>query len=595
MKLFKTITSNALLASACALASAATPLVDLVDEKAPLVISFTDVPSLVKNLGESPWAKTWNDAQVQAFFAPMRAKMDFDSVDEKIKAETGRSFKELLAFASGDALFAMTTVDFDIEAEDAENNLPFIAAIELGANASEVQKLLEEDRKKTGGSHETEDFDGVTLHIETLDSRSETGAENKGPEKAYWAMVDGVWIMGFHKDTVLSTIDAFKKGGAENAFGKSTAYLIAKGKSGASHVSVLVNFGVIIPRIQQEIAAKASEGTQSDPLFNPSAIIPALGLDAWNVMYLNVHCSDSQTAMTGGFTFSEERGLLKMFSYGEGPVARPSFVPAKWITVSTGKFSLKSFYSGLEEMLAAYNPAVLGMGQLYLQQFNQKLGIDIKRDFFGSFGADTISGYALRPGDLETQPPAFDELDQFLGFSLDNSQAFVTALDALVKAAGPNAEQMITKREYLGSTINTFSMPTPADQPQKSISYTVAKNYLMVSLGTPAALESVLQGNQESFWERRDVKQALEKIPANASSFTYQKTSTVIGSVFQSLVKVSEMQQAQATNPAQNAFPIDPSAKPDVTTLMKYWGDATGHLTRDSQGYYFKSTLDHKP
>jgi hypothetical protein len=590
MKLLKTIASTALFAGSVIIAGAGTPLLDLVGEKAPLVVSFNDVPSLVKNWGESPWAKTWNDEQVQKFFAPMRAMMELEDIDEKIKAETGHTFSELLGFASGDALFALTTVDFDYESAEARNNIPLIAAIELGSNAAEVQKLLEEDRKKNPqNGYESEDFDGVTVHIETLGAKDGEEIEDAGPDTVYWAIVDGVWIFGFDKATVLSAIDSYKKGGAENAFGKSPAYLSAKEKSGASHVSMVINFSVIIPRIQQEIAAKAAEGGQVNPFVNPAAIIPALGLDAWNMMYLNVNFADSQTVMTGGFTFSAERGLLKMFSYGDGPVAKPSFVPAKWITASTAKFSLKSFYSGLEETLAAYNPGVFGMAQGYLQNFNQQLGIDIKRDFFGSFGGDTITGYSPRPGATAAKPSALEELDQFLGFSLDNPTAFITALDAIAKAGGPRAEQAIVKREYLGTTINTIAMPAPAGQPQNTVSYAVAKNYLMISMGTPAALESVLQSNQGSFWDRRDVKQALEKIPSNASTFTYQDTSALMGSVFQTFVKLAENKSAQP-----GSLPVDPAAKPDVETLTKYWGDSVGYITRDSQGYFFKSTLEYK-
>jgi Protein of unknown function (DUF3352) len=580
MKLLKKFVSTALLAGSAAMVPAATPLLNLVGDQAPLVISFNDVPSMIKSFGDSPWAKTWNDEQVRKFFAPLHAQMSFDEFDAKVKAETGHTFGELVEFATGDALIAFTTVDVDFESPEFKDNMPLVIAVELGANASKVEKLLEEDRKKNpDNGHETEDFAGVTVNIET------TNAGEKGPSTAYWAITDGVWIFGFHKDTVLAAIDAFKKGGAENAFGKSEAFLSARNKGGDAHFSFFLNLKSIVARVQQEVARKASEGEQANPFLNPVAIIPALGLDAWNQMYFNIHFNDARTVATGGFTFSEERGLLKMFSYGQGPVARPSFVPARWMAVSSGKFSLKNFYSGLEEMVGAYNPGVLGMGQMYVQNFNQQLGIDIKRDFFGSFGPDIISGYAPRAGAAKNA--SMDELDQFIGFSLDNPKAFSTALDALLKMGGPQTEQMIVKREYLGSTINTIGMPSPAGHPAKSVSYSVAKDYLMLSIGSAGAIESALQSGP-SFWERSEVKKALAAIPGDASSFTYQDTSALIATVFKSFVQL-------ASNPAtQGQAPVDASAAPDVETLAKYWGDSVGYLTRDSQGYFFKTTLDHK-
>jgi hypothetical protein len=579
MKLLKKFVSTALLAGSAAMVSAATPLINLVGDQAPLVISFDDVPSMIKSFGDSPWSKTWNDAQVRKFFGPLHEQMNFDEFDAKVKAETGHTFTDLIDFATGDALISFTTADVDFESPEFDDNMPVLIAVELGANASKVEKLLEEDRKKNPNKgHETEQFAGVTLNIEILDEGE------SGPDNAYWAIADGVWIFGFHKETVLSAIDAFKKGGAENAFGKSEAFLSARRKGGASHFSVFLNFKPIIAKAQQEIAKKAAESEQSNPFFNPVAIIPALGVDAWNEMYLNVHFTDAQTVMTGGFTFSEERGLLKMFSYGTGPVARPSFIPAKWITVSTAKFSLKNFYNGLEETIAAYNPGMLGMGQMYVNNINQQLGIDIKRDFFGSFGPDLISGYAPRAG--AGKAASMDDLDQFVGFSLDNPKAFATALDALLKMAGPQVDQMIAKREYLGSTINTFAAPTAANEPAKSFSYAIAKDYFMLSVGSAGAIESALQ-NGPSFWDRAEVKKALAAIPGDAGSFTYQDSSALIGMVFQTFVQL-------ASTGAKGQMPVDPAAAPDVEAIAKYWGDTVGYLTRDSQGYFFKSTLDHK-
>jgi hypothetical protein len=606
MNLLTRFASIALLAGTAVTGNAATPLLNLIGDQAPLVISFNDLPSMRKAWGDSPWAKTWNDEQVRKFFAPLHAQTDFDKIEAEIKANTGHSIDELVAFATGDALIAFTSVDIDFESDDAVNTIPFIAAIELGSNASKVEKMIADARAKNpGATHETEEFAGVTIHIDTPEKKAKAEAEEgeegedgeeegegsakqDGPDHIVWAITDGVWLVGFNTQSVTAAIDALKKGGVDNAYGKSAHHLATVEKSGPAHFSFALNFKAIVSRAQEEIAKKAAATEQTNPFLNPVAIIPALGLDAWNALYLNVNFTEAQTTLTGGFTFSEERGLLKMFSYGPGPVARPSFVPAKWLTVSSAKFSLKNFYSGLEEMLGAYNPGVLGMGQMYVQNLNQQLGIDIKRDFFGSFGSDLISAYAPRPGATAANPASLEELDQFVGFSLDNPKSFSAALDALMKMGGPQAEQMIVKRDYLGSTINTIAMPNAdASKPAKSVSYAVAKNYLFLSIGTPAAIESVLQDGP-SFWDRREVKQALSGVPGEASSVTYQGTSALMGAVFQSLVDL-------AKNPAmQEQAPVDASAAPDANTLSKYWGDAVGYMTRDSQGYFFKSTLEHK-
>jgi hypothetical protein len=108
-----------------------------------------------------------------------------------------------------------------------------------------------------------------------------------------------------------------------------------------------------------------------------------------------------------------------------------------------------------------------------------------------------------------------------------------------------------------------------------------------VSIGSPAAIESVLQGGP-SFWDRDDVKQALAQVPGDACSFTYQDTGALIGTIFQTFVQL-------ANNPeTKGEVPVDTSAIPDASVFTKYWGDSVGYLTRDSQGYSFKSTLEYK-
>ncbi len=237
MKLLKKFASAALLSGSAVIASAATPLLNLINDQAPLVISFNDVPSLVKAWGESPWAKTWSDEQVRKFFAPLHSEVKFEEFDAKLKAETGHTFGELIGFATGDALLAVTSTDIDFESEDG-NSVPFIAAIELGGNASKVEKMIEEAREKNPGSpQETEDFAGVTIHTEK--SPASANDENKkGPGQVVWAIADGIWLVGFNTQSVIAAVDALKKGGAVGAYGKSERYLVTKEKNGDAHFGI---------------------------------------------------------------------------------------------------------------------------------------------------------------------------------------------------------------------------------------------------------------------------------------------------------------------------------------------------------------------
>lgn len=589
MNLIARTISAAALAGATALSYAAGPLVNLIGDQAPFIATI-DVPDLVKSWKNSPWTKLGNDAQMQRFIAPILAKADFDEVDAKVKAETGHSLAELSELLTGGALIALTHFDAAWFEEDAAVP-PILFAVEIGKNGSKIEKIITAAREKSELSFvETEDFAGVTLNIEKKrpdesedsENEEEIGDDNK---EFIWAITDGVWFGSPHKQTVIAAIDALKNGGADQAFGKSATYLKWNDAAEGAQVRFLINFRAFIPQLQEWIVQKTAQEPPANPMMNPTAIIPALGVDAWEQLYMNFGIQRDATVSSGGFSFAEERGLLKIFSYGEGPVARPAFIPAGWVQAGMAKFSFKKAYAALEEMIGAYNPGVLGLGQMYLHQFSEQTGVELKRDFFGNFGDDLLSGYAMRPGATEG---TVEDFDQVVGISLADTKAFTAALDGLLKAAGPQAEKAITKRDYLGTTIHT--VPVPA-QPGRSLSFAIAKNYLFFSIGTPAGIEGVLQ-DTPAFFERRDVKQALESAPGNASSFSYTDGPAFLAALMKTFAQSA--QQSAAAQGAEDAAEVfDVSATPDKATFSKYFGDGEGYLTRDSRSYFYKSILKH--
>ncbi len=593
MKLIAKTISAAVLAGTAALSCAAGPLLNLIGEQAPFVVTM-DVPDLVKSWKNSPWTKLGNDAQMQRFLAPLLAKADYDELDAKVKAETGRSLSELSEFITGDAIMALTHFDAQWFSQD-NPTVPLLMAVEIGGNGAEIEKLISAAREKDERSFvETEEFAGVTLNIEKKrpvdpeeNEDGEEVTEGTAPE-FIWAIAEGVWIGSPDKQTIIASIDALKNGGVDNAFGKSATALKWNEAASGAQTRFMINFRAFIPQLQEWIVQKAASEPSANPMLNPAAIISALGVDAWEQLHVNVGIGRDATAWTGGFSFSEERGLLKIFSYGEGPVSRPSFIPGNWVSTSVGKYSLKKAYAALEEMVGTYNPGILGLGQMYLQQFAQQTGVELKRDFFGNFGDDLLSGYAARPG---VTSGSIEDLDQIVGISLADTKAFASALDTLLKAAGPQAEQMIAKRDYLGTTIHTVQMPA---QPGKSVSFAIAKNYFFLSVGTPAGIEGLLQDGP-SFFDRREVKHALESIPGNASSFTYIDGPAFLAAMTQTFVRSAQQaaaaQAAAEGDDAEQVF--DASAAPDKATFAKFFGDGEGYITRDSRSYFFKSILKH--
>jgi len=585
-----------LLAVFAARAVAAPALVNLVDENAPFVLTVHDVPTLLKNWEQSPWARTWNDEQVKKFLAPLRARMKIDEWDEQCKAECGYTVAELIAMAKGEALVALTSMDFPMKgAETDPAEIPLIIAIELGADASKVAKIIAVNDEKEHTTVRTEDFAGVSLHVYLK------SAEKGGAEDFVWAIADGIWLLSPSKAALQKSIDALQKGRAVSPLGESERYLQIKKQSGDSNITLLVNVQAAYPAIKKAVEARAeSSGTQPMGM-PPGVILGALGLDAIKDFYIGINVGDAATDFTGGLTYTEWRGILKVLAYHDGPAPQPAFVSAKWITATSARFSLQEAYNALREIIDNMNPAIGGMVQGQIKGLNKQLGVDLEHDLFGSLGDELIVANAMRPGASADSPSPLTELDQLYAISLQNAPAFTNAVEALKHMMGPQGDTLFEKREYLNQTIYTYAKSGP-----KGFSYSITPKYLFLAAGSPSILETALQGldgKQPTLWQQPEVKEALADVPAKACTFEYQNTRAMIGSLVETFVQMAPLfvAKAQAEDDGGDAgvksetdkSPFDFSAKPDAATLGKYWSTASGYAWRESQGLYFHSKLNH--
>jgi len=578
---------------------AAVPLTNLVDEQSPVVISLHDVPALVKNWGQNPWSKTWNDTQIKKFLAPLRAQMKVDAWDELSKAENGHTVSELLAMAKGDALIALTGVDFPL-GDTAPADLPLLALIELGSNAKSVAAVITKADEKGRNAPTTEDFAGVTLHLYHKSS------DEGGAEKLVWAMADGIWFISPSKATVQKAIDALQRGRCATPLGESERFLRIKKQNPDAQLTLAVNMPALFPLLKNAIEARA-QSTGAQPLgLPPGTILDAVGLDKINDCYLSALLGEDNTQFRGGLTYSELRGLFKLLAYRDGPVAQPAFVSAKWITATSACFSLPDAYAALRGFIDSLNPLVGGIVQGQIKSFNNQLGIDLERDLIGSLGAKLIVASAMPPGASADKPAPLTAYDQLYALALDNSPAFAKSVDALKRLAGPEPDKLFTKREYLGQTIFT-AVTAQANPGQKTFSYAITPQYVFIAVGTSAILETALQGldgKQPSLWQQPDVKAALADVPANACVFQYQNTRAMMGGIIETLLQIAPLMAGQTGadaddsedtlgKPNRSKSPFDLTAKPDAAAVAKYWNTSTGFVTRDSHGLYFNSTLSY--
>ena len=578
-------------------AAPSVPLVNLVDDQTLFAISVTDAPALLRGWDASPVSATWTDPEFVKFLAPLREHLHVDEWDADAKTATGLTVRELFTLAEGEALVAVPA--FNVTTMDAKTPPPFLVAVEVGGQSAKIEKILADSAAKESVKEETEQFAGVTVHLRPVaqsGDKDDPDAEAVPSPKMAWALLDGIWLISPAKERVFAAIDAVKQGGVTAALGKSERFLRTRQRVGGAQSLVYVNFPAIYPLVRDAIAESKAKSAQKPNLMGLDAesVFNAFGLDKLGEGYAALQVDDKQSRFDFGLAYTEDCGLLKLMAYQPGPAPRPDWIPAKWPSVSTARFSPPKAYVGLEELVEAISPMLSGMAQGQIRSFNKKLGVDLVRDFIGSLGEDLVSAYAIPPGyDAGTVPP-WTEMDQLIAISLANEPAFIKSVDALKRLAGPSADQMFIQRDYLGHTLYTLNRPSaPGAKPARGFSYAIANGTLLLGVGSPATVESALQGmssKEGPFWERADVKASLAGKPADASALQVQDLRVMVAAMIETLVQMQESTAANKPD-ADKTKMLDVSARPDAEVIARHWGLSTGFAMRTSEGLFSTTYL----
>lgn len=574
--------------------SAAVPLVNLVDDRTLAVLSVPNAPELVRTWDRNPLATSWADPQVVKFLAPLRGQLEVDAWDDQAKEATGLTVRELLALAGGELLVALPS--FDPATREHGAPPPFLFAMQLGGQAAKLTQILADSAEKNKVREESEDYAGVKVTIRTpsADEDGESAAKTLA-----WALVEDVWVISAEKERVFAAIDALKQGGVDSALGKSERFLRTRERTAQAAALVYVNFPAVYPLLEQAIAgmAASSSGRPNRYGIEPETTFAALGLDALGECYLAMSGDAKETRIDAGLIYAEKRGILKLLAYETGPAPKPDWIPAKWTSVSTARFNFAKSYTALEELLDAVSPLLSGLTQGQIRTYNRKLGIDLKRDLVGSLGNELVSAYGLPSDATPGTVTAWDEMDQFFAVSLANEEAFTQAIDALKNLAGPMKDKLFSKRDYLGGTIYTLNLPAgpEATGRARGFSYAIAGKMFVFGIGSPAMVESALQGiktGEGGFWKRDDVQAMLVRMPDDAMTVQVQDLRVMIGALVETAVR---LQKATATEPAvgtsASAY-VDPAERPDDAVIARHWGMSGGYSTRTTEGLFSTWYLD---
>jgi hypothetical protein len=500
-----------------------------------------------------------------------------------------------------------------INAAKNKTDPPLLFAAEIGGNRAKIEQLIADTEAKDKDKkfkETTEDFNGVPLHTIGL-----AASDGPGPQHAeIWAIAGGVFYASPSKDFLQQTLVAAQQGGHDNALGKSDGFMQMRQRVGDAQFIFYANLKTMYPAVQKAMAGQKAQGDGSSTVsvFDPITILHALGLDAANELYLTANLGETHADFNFGLTCTDRRGVTKLIEYTDGAPPRPRFVPEKCLSVSSVCFSIKNSYATLEAILGDISPLFSGMFQGYVKNFNDRLGIDIKRDLIGNFGDQLILASALNDA-APDDAPVNERLSQFYAISLENDKAFNAAVESIKHGLyGESEDKFFEKRAYLGHDIYTYAPPQP-DVPEgeparpaaKGFSYAVTDHWLFLGIGSAALVENALQGldgKQASFWDKEEVRRnLLADMPDNTRALSYVDLGKTIPLYFDVFVQGMESSRKAAAMRAQKnqsgdtdqtdaAGPdkpyVDDRAKPDASTLEKYWGVSRAYGYQDDNGTY---------
>jgi hypothetical protein len=522
-------------------ADAAEPALErLVPPEAALVVTVRDLPGLRARLGASPWARIWADREIARLLDAPDAGPGLAGLMGKLRTASGPGSDEWLSLVSGDALLVVPASSLALAPGQARG--AFLLALEIGDNEARLRELIAPRFPGLVDEHE-----GVTLFP------FPGGGAASG---TFFALHRGRLFLGSERGLVTAALDALAAGGLSESLADSARHRAVLDRSGArpdfaAHLDLRVVYSAMFAALE---AARDPAQPRNLLSVEPADMLRALGLDALDLLSVTTSVAADGAGETDlALGYSEARGLVKLLAVREGPVARPDWVPATWQRVSSFNFSAEDFFAELERILDRANPVSAGVTAGEMRSLERKLRIDLRRDLIANLGPAVLTAtvppvrapaeHAAEEG-TPAAVPAREEMERFWAIGLADPAAVENALDALRRRflkSSPGALGSFETREFLDRKVHVLSGPRFGE---KGLAYAIADGWLLVSVGSSAPVEAVLQAMARpdaaasSFWAREDVRVALDSAPEAAFGVQVLDLPAMVASFAASLAKV---------------------------------------------------------
>jgi hypothetical protein len=546
-------THTFLAAASCGLASllTAAPLSTLIDEDVSVLVSIRSLAESRAAWAGHPITEIYQNPELQEFFQPFfeteTMLSDEESITEVLEHEFDLSWDELFDLFPGQMGLAWFNLSALALGTSEQAELAVLA--EFSGSHARMTELMQVQFDRNAAKHQERNPD-VEHHLieESFMGESLFFDEVFDGEKTYiedgYALVDGIFILATPDTRLRSMVEAIKAG-PEAPLSDNANYLRAREQGGRGDLSVFVNLEAILPPLNAKLIETSMQSGAAMLGLSSNSLDTALSLEAMQACYFDVDLVDDGLSGCSGLIYREKTGLLRLLTYGEGPLPEARFVPEGVFSSTITTFDVGAMLAEFEGLLTAASSSMPMLIDLQMQNIRTNTGVDLRAGLLENLGGEMVTLSVLPEQAREVSTPIQPE--QVFLINLNDAEAFSNVLEAL-KDLSPGVREQIQSRQFAGETIYTIqSMGAPgiSNEQMTAVSYVITRSKLIVGIGSGGLLQEVLTSMEQGgdgFWQLAETEALYESIrQPNAVSRSYVDLGEFLVPILQSIAQASQM------------------------------------------------------
>lgn len=539
------------LAAACLLTTSAwsLPFHSILEEDVDILLSFRSLAESRESWSGHPFAKLFNDPEVQAFFAPMiesTAEGQDESFTQVMENEFGLTWDEFFELFSGEFCVALYNLPEVLLGEMERPELVIMA--EYNGDAERLAALWQvqfernatEQKKENPDIEHTmieEPFMGETLYLDETFDGVETYIEDG------YALVGNIFVLATPETTLRAVVEAIKDE-PEAALSNNEIFLRSQERGGRGDLSLYFNLEAILPPLNQAMLTNAMNGGVAMFGLSGASLDRALSLESLQAMYFDFDLIEEGMSTHSGLIYREKTGLASLMTYGNGPLPDARYVPETVFSTSVTNFDLGEMFAQFESLLGDASPTLPSLLDIQLQSVKTQTGVDLRTAILENFGGNfvSLSSISERDGATVIMKP-----EQVILVELRDAEALSGAFEAWIDMV-PGMREMIEIQEFAGELVHTVKGVSDQSMPEtktQDVSYVITRSHFILNFGEIGLLKNVLtriESGEDGFWQSEKTEKLFERISMDRSvSRSYADLEQLVVPMLDSIVQAGQL------------------------------------------------------